>query len=106
MARALINVPAKAKSGEIITIKTLIQHVMETGYRVGIIGSKIPRDIIHEFTCTYNGEQVSRAELYQAIAATPFITFTTIATVTGTFEFKWPGDNGFIATETAAIVVE
>ena len=33
MARALINVPAKAKRGEIIEIKTLISHIMETGYR-------------------------------------------------------------------------
>jgi sulfur-oxidizing protein SoxZ len=106
MARALINVPGKAKRGEIITIKTLIQHVMETGYRVGTLGNRIPRDIIHSFTCTYNGEEVFRAELWQAVAANPFITFTTVATESGTFEFKWTGDYGFAATETANIVVE
>ena len=33
MASALINVPAKAKRGEIIEIKTLMSHIMETGYR-------------------------------------------------------------------------
>ena len=33
MARALINVPAKAKRGEVIEIKTLISHNMETGFR-------------------------------------------------------------------------
>ena len=106
MARALINVPGQAKKGEVITIKTLIQHVMETGYRVSTMGTRIPRDIIHQFTCTYNGEEIFRAELYQAIAANPFITFTTVATESGTFEFKWIGDNGFAATETASIVVE
>ena len=45
-ARALINVPAKARRGEIIEIKTLIAHPMETGYRVGLNGALIPRDII------------------------------------------------------------
>ena len=33
MASALINVPARARRGEIIEIKTLISHVMETGFR-------------------------------------------------------------------------
>lgn len=106
MAHALINVPKTAKRGEIITIKTLIQHEMETGYRFDSLHQKIPRDIIHSFTCTYNGEEIFRAELWQAIAANPFITFTTVATESGAFEFKWAGDNGFAATETASIVVE
>ncbi len=63
MARALINVPAKAKRGEIIEIKTLVSHPMESGYRVGFNGSLIPRDIIDRFVCTYNGEEIFRAEL-------------------------------------------
>ncbi|MET0877185.1 MAG: thiosulfate oxidation carrier complex protein SoxZ, partial [Tardiphaga sp.] len=49
MARALINVPAKAKRGEIITIKTLISHAMESGFRHTATGVRIPRDIIDTF---------------------------------------------------------
>ena len=99
MARALINVPAKAKRGEIIAIKTLISHTMETGFRHTTTGARIPRDIITTFVATYNGEEIFRATLYPAIAANPFITFHTIATESGTIEFKWTGDNGFAATE-------
>ena len=33
MAAALINVPKKAKNGDVIEIKTLMSHIMETGYR-------------------------------------------------------------------------
>ena len=106
MARALINVPPKAKKGEIITIKTLISHEMETGYRHDNVGKPIPRNIITQFVCTYNGLEVFRADLYPAIAANPFITFYTVATASGTFEFKWTGDNGFAQTETANITVE
>jgi len=106
MARALINLPAKAKRGEVITIKTLISHVMETGFRHSTTGEPIPRNIITSFAATYNGEEVFRADLYPAIAANPFITFSTIATESGTIEFTWEGDNGFSATEQAKITVE
>lgn len=105
MARALINVPANAKRGEIVTIKTLISHDMETGFRHTTTGVPIPRDIITSFVATYNKEEIFRAVLYPAIAANPFFTFTTVATESGTITFEWTGDNGFSATESAAIVV-
>jgi sulfur-oxidizing protein SoxZ len=106
MARALINVPAKAKRGEIIEIKTLIQHEMETGFRVGTNGNMIPRDIITDFICKYNGEQIFRADLYPAISANPFFSFFTVAMESGTISFEWIGDNGFAVAESATITVE
>lgn len=106
MARVLINLPAKAKRGEVIEIKTLISHPMESGYRVGTNGVLIPRDIITLFTCIYGGQEIFRAELSPAVAANPFIAFFTTATESGTLAFHWSGDNGFSATETAAITVE
>jgi len=105
-ARTLINVPAKAKRGEVIQIKTLISHTMETGFRRDHVGQLVPRDIITSFTCTYNGETIFEAALYPAIAANPFITFHTVAMETGTFTFQWTGDNGFAADATAKITVE
>src|ERR671937_41139 len=99
MASALINVPPRARRGEIIEIKTLISHVMETGFRRTQLGAVIPRDIIRRFVCTYNGAEVFRADLHPAISANPFIVFTTIATETGTPAFAWTGDNGFSVTE-------
>jgi sulfur-oxidizing protein SoxZ len=106
MASALINVPARAKRGEIVEIKTLVSHVMETGYRRTQVGAAIPRDIIRLFVCTYNGTEVFRAELHPAIAANPFIAFSTVATESGTLQFRWTGDNGFSVTESASITVE
>jgi sulfur-oxidizing protein SoxZ len=106
MPSALINVPAKAKRGEIIEIKTLMSHVMETGYRRTASGELIPRDIITSFACRYNGVEIFRADLYPAIAANPFISFFTVATESGTFDFRWIGDQGFGETASAAISVE
>lgn len=106
MAHPLINVPAKVKRGQIFEIKTLISHVMETGYRYTTVGARIPRDIVTFFSCSYNGEEIFRADLSPAIAANPFIAFFTMATESGTLEFKWTGDNGFSETATATITVE
>jgi sulfur-oxidizing protein SoxZ len=106
VASTLINVPARAKRGEIVEIKTLVSHTMETGFRRTQLGAPIPRDIIRKFVCTYNGTEVFRAELHPAIAANPFIVFSTVAIESGTLAFHWSGDNGFSVTESAAIVVE
>ena len=103
---ALINVPPKAKRGDVIEIKTLMSHIMETGYRHTADGGIVPRDIITGFICRYNGSEIFRAELFPAIAANPFLAFFTIATESGTFDFEWSGDNGFNATATARITVE
>ena len=106
MASALINVPARAKRGEVIEIKTLISHVMETGYRRTQLGAPITRDIVRLFVCTYNGTEIFRAELHPAVAANPFIAFSTVAVESGSLEFRWTGDHGFSATESATITVE
>ena len=106
MPRTLINVPPKAKRGEVIEIKTLISHDMESGYRPDNVGKMIPRDIINLFVASYNGVEIFRAELFPAIAANPFLSFTTIATESGHIDFTWTGDNDFSVSETAQISVE
>ena len=106
MARAVVTVPARAKRGEIVEVKTLAQHPMETGFRRTQLGELIPRDIIRRFTCTYNGVEVYRVDLHPAVAANPLIAFTTTATETGTSAFQGVGDNGYSVTEIAAIRVE
>ncbi|MFM9881511.1 MAG: thiosulfate oxidation carrier complex protein SoxZ [Burkholderiales bacterium] len=106
MARAIVNVPAEAKRGDIIEIKTLAAHAMESGFRRTQLGELIPRDIIRRFVCTYNGEEIFRVDLHPAIAANPLIAFTTVATESGTMTFQWVGDNGYNVTETASIRVE
>lgn len=105
MARVVVNVPAEAKRGEIIEIRTLAAHPMETGFRRTQLGELIPRDIVRSLVCTYNGVEVFRADLHPAVAANPLIAFTTVATESGTLEFRWTGDNGYSATHSATIKV-
>lgn len=105
MAKALIRVPAQARKGEVIEIKTLVSHPMETGQRRDNMGKAIPRHILNRFVCTYNGEEVFRADLFPAIAANPFLAFFTIAKESGEFVFEWTDDDGSTLRETARIAV-
>lgn len=105
MAQVAVTVPKSAKRGEVIEIKTLAAHAMETGFRISQTGQRLARDIITQFVCTYNGVEIFRAELYPAMAANPLIAFTTVATESGTLEFRWIGDNGYSAAYSAQISV-
>ena len=100
-----LNVPETASAGEIIEIKTLIQHPMETGYRPDARGEAISRNIITHFECQYRAETVFEAEFRTGVAANPFLSFYTIATKTGELKFIWTDEHGETWSETATLVV-
>ena len=106
MAPVRVNVPRKARRGEVIEIKTLVAHPMETGYRRDNVGNPIPRNIICQFRCTYNGVEVFRADFFPAVAANPFLSFFTVADESGTLEFQWIDDHGNIQAASASIEIE
>ncbi len=89
-----IKLPESAKAGEIIEIKTLIAHVMETGLRKDANGRVVPRDTINTFTAAFAGKAVFKATLHPATAANPFIHFTMRVPGPGEFEFVWTDDAG------------
>ncbi|MFY7962909.1 MAG: thiosulfate oxidation carrier complex protein SoxZ [Elsteraceae bacterium] len=106
MARNLINVPKTAKKGEIVEIKILISHPMESGQARDAFGKNIPRDIIHSFSCHWGEELVFRAELFPAIAANPYFAFYAKAEASGKLRFNWKDDQGQSHSESAEILVE
>jgi sulfur-oxidizing protein SoxZ len=105
MPQARISVLKTAAKGDVIEIKTLIQHPMETGFRRDLEGKTIPVHIIDRFVCTYNGEEVFRADLHPSIAANPYLSFHTVATESGRLEFTWHDDDGSVYRESAEIEV-
>ena len=105
MAQARIALPSSARPGEVIEIKTLISHPMETGQRRDAMGREIPRNILTSFEARLQGRLVFRAELKTGVAANPYIAFFARVAESGTFEFVWSGDNGFLVRETREILV-
>lgn len=105
MTKALVSVPKTAKRGDIVDIRAMIAHPMETGYRMGPNGVAIPRRIITRFVCTYAGEEVFAAEFFPAVSANPFVSFSLVAAESGTVGFAWTDDTGQTETASAKIVV-
>lgn len=88
-----VKVPKKAAPGEIVKIKTLISHPMESGQRRdGETGEIIPEDIVRFFKATFNGETVFEADLDPAIATNPYIEFMFRVPRSGTLAFLWKTD--------------
>jgi len=100
-----IKLPKEAKKGEVIEIKTLIAHVMETGLRKDADGKIIPRKIINKFTAEFNGKPVFSVDIEPAVAANPYMQFTAKVEESGTFRFTWVDDDGTVTTAEQAIAV-
>jgi sulfur-oxidizing protein SoxZ len=103
--KARIKLPSTARKGEVIEIKTLIAHPMETGFRKDQDGKVIPRKIINKFTCEFNGKPVFSADIEPAVAANPYMQFTAKVDESGTFRFTWVDDDGTVTTAEQAIAV-
>lgn len=105
MSVARIAMPTTARKGEVILIRTIVQHPMETGYRRDHLGRPIKRNIINRVTVTYGGAEIFRMECFPGIAANPYIAFRTIATETGDIVFTWVDDEGKEIRQTMRLVV-
>jgi len=100
-----VRMPSEASAGEVIMIRTLISHAMESGQRVDGDGNTIPRSIVNRFTCEFNGELVMDMTLEPAISANPFIEFEALVPESGTFQFRWYDDNGSVYSAERQIAV-
>ena len=100
-----VRVPRSATPGEVVSVRTLISHVMESGQRRDDDGNTIPRSIIHRFTCDFNGENVIDVALEPAISTNPYFQFEAVVNESGTFNFTWYDDDGSVYEDSADIAV-
>jgi sulfur-oxidizing protein SoxZ len=84
----------QAKKGELIEVKALVSHIMETGQRKDASGKIVPRKIINKFVCTVNGKPVFSADFEPAISANPYIQFKFKAQESGKVVLTWIDDDG------------
>lgn len=91
-----VRMPTTAKAGDVIEVKTLISHEMETGLRRDSSGNVVPRRIIKKFVATFNGQEIFSADWYPAVSANPYQAFFVKVPETGTFEFSWFDDDGAV----------
>lgn len=105
LANARVSMPDRARRNEVIEIKALMRHPMETGYRMDDMGRPIERHIVQRFRVRYLDEEVFSIDLTQGVAANPFFAFFTRAVESGTLEFEWEDDRGAVTTVTKTLTV-
>jgi len=105
MAKPRVKVPKTAAAGDIITIKTLMSHKMESGQRKDSDGNPIPRKIINSFKCEFNGNPVFSCDIDPAISANPYFEFTARVDEAGTFKFTWVDDDGTVTETEQSIAI-
>ena len=104
--RPRVRVPKKAKAGDIVQIKTLISHKMETGQRKDKkTGKLIPRKIINRFVAKLDGQQVFETVLHPSVSANPYISFNLKAEKSGKLDLEWHEDGGAVFKKSAKLKV-
>ena len=95
----------EAKKGDLVEVKALVYHPMETWLRKDKSGNVIPRKLLNKFICTVAGKEVFSADFDTAIAANPFIRFKFRAAESGAVVLTWVDDDGSNIVGQAKITV-
>lgn len=101
--RVLVSVPTRVRAGEVVEVRALAQHPMETGYRRGSDGELLPRDLIRQMSARFDGEDVFSAQLHAAVAANPYLVFWLKVPRSGVLSIEWRGDRGLAYRESVRI---
>ncbi len=105
LGSARLRVPESARRGEVIEIRSMVEHPMDSGFRHDNMGRPIPRHIATSFACRYNDREVFRATLHPAVSTNPYFLFYLVAQESGMLEFTWTDDLGGQVTETFGLRV-
>ena len=94
MTIARVQWPDKISAGELVKVRMLIQHPMDTGYLQDFSGKLVPRNVIRLLICTLGDQEIFRVEPSSGIAANPYFEFFVRATNTSEFKIEWTDDKG------------
>ena len=92
--RPRVKVPKKAEVGEIVTIKTLLSHPMDSGqHKDKKTGEVIALHIGNYYSASFNGEKFFEVNIEPAVSTNPYLEFTLKVPEAGTVSFLWKTDN-------------
>ena len=91
---ARLHVSSPVRRGQPMEVRLLVQHPMETGFRYDMLGSAIPKNVIHSLHATYGGRTVFRARLGSGVSANPYLQFWVVPEQSGELLVQWQDDQG------------
>lgn len=89
---------ANPKAGEVVRVRALIVHRMESGLRPDAHGTPIERNIVSLFEARLDGDLLFTWRPETAVAQNPYLEFTFVATRSGELHMKWVDDEGQVIT--------
>lgn len=100
MTTPRVRLPRSAAPGEVIEIRTLIDHPMITA-----VSAPGPRNMLARFDVTMNGAPLIAYEFANGSAANPTFSFHARAEAPGDFVFTWTHENGqqFVAEQSVSV---
>jgi sulfur-oxidizing protein SoxZ len=93
-----VKVPKTASPGDVVLIKALLSHPMESGLRKDKDGRLVPRRIVNAFACTFGGRPVFACDIEPAVSANPYFEFHVRIDGPGVLAFRWVDDDGTVYT--------
>ena len=94
MNLARMQWPVRIVAGDVVKVRLLVQHPMDTGYLQDLLGKMVPRNVIRLLTCKLGALEVLRVEPSSGIAANPLFEFFVRATETAEMHVEWIDDRG------------
>ena len=93
-----------ALKGDMVEVRVLMSHIMETGQRKDAAGKVIPAWHISDVTASLNGKQVMSAEWGPAVAKNPFLQFNIKGAKAGDkVAVTWKDNKGDTRTDEAVV---
>ena len=94
IGEARIRLPDQIKSGDVITVNSIISHPMDTGFFRTAEGDPIPAYFIRQVVVTYGGQEVARFEWTSGISRDPVVSFTLKADKEALLTMVWTDNKG------------
>lgn len=105
LTKPRIKVPDAIRAGDVIEVRAVVTHVMETGNRRDSEGKPIPRNVVNTIVARFRGDVVFTARTGPGISANPFIQFPLRVAGAGTLEVSWTDDENRTVSESMLLDV-
>ena len=103
-SRPRVRIPSRARAGEVIEIRMLIDHPMATGIRYRD-ETPPPRDMLARVMVTMNGASLFEADLRNGTSPNPYHVIFVRIDRTSDFTFVWTDELGRSAQAEARVTV-
>lgn len=99
-----IRLPRTVNKGQVVAVKALITHPMETGFRKNKkTKKKIPAYYINDVSVYYGDELVTHSDWTIAVSTNPFMTFYIKADKVAPLKIVWKDIKGGVYEKTVQI---